>query len=259
MDSLTSKSLCAERLAADCLDSMLSPKPGILGYPSSAAQSTYYPNPITGEEVRMVSDTMVQNCIGVENTRIVKYPRADDEMEYTFDILQASVGKDREPRLVGRLEAGVGAHVRLIRGDHSQDLRRVNEALSEAGKYCANEAQRQMLQKLQDSFRSGDLEAYRDAQKIWVKDRSPKVEILFGFIEAYRDPYGTRAEFEGVVSVIDPEGSKALNALVERSQDFIAELPWVKDAAVDGKNGPFESDLFEAPEYTSVHGMHPST
>lgn len=116
MDSLTSKSVSAERLAADCVDSMLSPKPGVLGYPNSAAQSTYYPNPITGEEVRMVSDTMVQNCIGVENTRIVKYPGADDGMAYTFDILQASIEKDGEPRLVGRLEAGVGAHVRLIRG-----------------------------------------------------------------------------------------------------------------------------------------------
>lgn len=147
-----------------------------------------------------------------------------------------------------------GAHVRLVRGDHSQDLKRVNEALSEAAKYCANETQRQMLENLQDTFRSGDLEAYREAQRIWVKDRCPKVEVLFGFIEAYRDPYGARAEFEGVVSITDLEGSKALNTLVGRSQTFIAELPWVKDADVDGLNGPFESDLFEPPEYTSVHG-----
>ena len=206
----------------------------------------------------MVSDMMVQSSIGVENTRIVKNPQADYEMEHTFDILQASVEKDSEPRLIGRLQSGLGVQVRLLRGDHCQELGRVNEALAEATKYCANEAQKQTLQKLQDTFRSGDLEAYKDAQRTWVKDHYPKVEILFGFIEAYRDPYGTRAELEGVVSVIDPEGSKALNALVERSQDFIAELLWVKDATVDGENGPFESDLFEAPEHISVHGLYSS-
>ena len=208
----------------------------------------------------MVSDMMVQNCIGVENTRIVKSLEADHKKKHVFDILQASVERDNEPRVIGRLESVNDELVRLVRGDHSQDLKRVNEALSEAAKYCANETQRQMLEKLQDTFRSGDLEAYREAQRTWVKDRCPKVEVLFGFIEAYRDPYGTRAEFEGVVSITDPEGSKALNALVERSQTFIAELPWVKDTDVDGLNGPFESDLFEPPEYTSVHGrfcLHP--
>ena len=202
----------------------------------------------------MVSDMMIQNGIGVENTRIVKNLEAENEKNYVFDILQASVEKDNEPRVLGRLELLNGAHVRLVRGDHSQDLKRVHEALSEATKYCANETQRQMLEQLQNTFRSGDLEAYREAQRTWVKDRCPKVEVLFGFIEAYRDPYGVRAEFEGVVSITDPEGSRALNTLVERSQKFIAELPWVKNADVDGLNGPFESDLFEPPEYTSVHG-----
>ena len=220
---------------------MLSSRPGILGYPSSAAQSTYYPNPITAQEVHMVSDMMVQNRIGVENTRIVKNLQADHKKKHVFDILQASVERDNEPRVIGRLELDNNEHVRLIRGDHSQDLKRVTEALSEAAKYCANETQKQMLEELQETFRSGDLEAYREAQRTWVKDRCPKVETLFGFIEAYRDPYGTRAEFEGVVSITGPEGSKALNALVERSQTFIATLPWVKDAAVDGLNGPFRT------------------
>lgn len=233
---------------------MFASEPGSLGYPGLAAQSTYYPNPITKEEVHLVSRMMVQNSIGIENTRIVKYLRTDPEMDDVFHILQASVEKDSEPRLIGRLESGRGAIVLLVRGDHSQDLERINEALSEATKYCANETQRQMLRKSQHSFHTGDFEDYREAQRIWVKDRCPQVELLFGFVETYRDPYGSRAEFEGVVSIVDPKGSKVLNTFVERSQEFIAQLPWVKEAGIDGKNGPFEKDLFEAPEFTSVHG-----
>lgn len=93
VDSLTSKSPRAKRLANDCLDSMFSSRPGILGYPSSAAQSTYYPNPIAVQEVQMVSDMMVQNGIGVENTRIVKNLEADHEKNYVFDILQNPLRK----------------------------------------------------------------------------------------------------------------------------------------------------------------------
>lgn len=233
---------------------MLSPKPGILGYPGPTAQSSYYPTHITASEVKKVSDMMVQKSIGVENTRILKSGGTDGEANTFFDILQASVESDEAPRIIGQLEEASDASVRLVRGDHSYDLQRVNQALSEAVQYCANATQRRMLDKLQESFRSGDLEAYREAQTIWVKDRGPKVEVLFGFLEAYRDPYGTRAEFEGVVSISDPKGSKALTTLVERSQEFLAELPWVKGAAEDGVNGPYESDLFEAPEFTSVHG-----
>lgn len=198
---------------------------------------------------------LIQNSVDVENTRIMKRPQIDHKMGDTFDTLQASVEKDSEPRSIGRSESEVDAHVRLVRGDHSQDLERINEALCEAAQYCANETEKQMLQKLQESFRTGHLEAYKEAQRIWVKDRVRKVEVLFGSIEAYRDPYGTRAEFEGVVSVIEPKESLALNTLVDRSQEFIVELPWVEDAIADNENGAFESDLFEVPEYTSVHGI----
>lgn len=192
--------------------------------------------------------------IGVENTRILKIGGTGRGVETYFDILQASVENDEEPRVIGRLASDPDATVRLVRSDHSYDLQRINQALVEAAPHCANETQRRILDKLRESFRSGDLEAYKEAQKIWVKDRGPKVEVLFGYLEAYRDPYGTRAEFEGVVSINDPEGSKALKTLVERSQEFLAELPWVKGAIEDGVNGPYESDLFEAPEFTSVHG-----
>ena len=89
-----------------------------------------------------------------------------------------------------------------------------------------------------------------------MKDIKPAVETQFGFIEPYRDPFGVRAEFEGLVALVDAEETKLLTKLVENSARFIRRLPWagVSNGENDGK-GPFEKDLFEAPDFTSLHGM----
>jgi dipeptidyl-peptidase III len=235
---------------------MLSPTPGNLGFPGPNTQSGYYPPPTTSggvpistEDVKRVSELMIKKSIGVENTRIRKVVQ---ENKTFFTILQASVETDDSPQFVGDLTTDSTVH--LMRGDHSKELRRVNEELGEAVKYCANDGQKQMLEALRTSLQTGSLEMYKKAQRFWVKDLGPKVETIFGFLEAYRDPHGSRAEFEGVVAILDPTGSKALQQLCSTSNTFIAELPWVKNSTGGGANGPFESDLFEAPEYTAVHG-----
>lgn len=190
------------KLLEDCLGAMLSPKPGSLGFPAAAAQSAYYPEPITPDEVKLVSDLMVQKGVGLENTRIVKKDDLNGgASKSTFHILQASVETDDEARVIGQLDSGGGAKVRLVRGDHSKELERVNEALAEAARHSANLTQENMIAKLRETFLTGDIEDYKESLRLWVQDTSPKVETMLGFIEAYRDPSGTRAEFEGVVAI----------------------------------------------------------
>lgn len=101
------------------------------------------------------------------------------------------------------------------------------------------------------------METYRDSQKIWVKDRNPAVEIILGFVETYRDPYGVRAEFEGVVGIVDADETKVLAKLTQNSTKFIRRLPWASGYKEDENRGmgPFERDLFDPPDFTSLHGM----
>lgn len=129
---------------------------------------------------------------------------------------------------------------RLVRGDHSLELSHICSALTEASRYAANETQKAVISKYIESFRTGDLECYRESQRAWIGDKAPRVENTFGFVEPYRDPYGTRAEFEGIVAIRDTEATKALTKLVEHSATFIRRLPWVDGISVenDGK-GPF--------------------
>ena len=85
----------------------------------------------------------------------------------------------------------------------------------------------------------------------------PRVENIFGYVEPYRDPYGIRAEFEGLVAISDPEETRALTKLVEHSATFIRRLPWADGDSLenDGK-GPFEKALFEPPDFTSIHSTY---
>jgi len=105
-------------------------------------------------------------------------------------------------------------------------------------------------------LRTGSLHAYRDSQRICVKDNAPRVESIFGFVEPYRNPHGTRAEFEGLIAISDSEETQALTLLVENSTKFISRVPWAASQSLenDGK-GPFEKELFELPDFASIYGM----
>lgn len=218
--------------------------PFSLGYPSDNTQSCYYPaNDIKELDATIVSRVLEQNSVFPENTRLRK---AHDGGE--FDVLLASVERGEVARYP--LPNGQG-FVRLIRGDHSSDLQRVCDELTEAYKHATTDFQRQTLNAYLESFQSGSLDAYRESQRIWVRDKSPKVESIFGFVEPYRDPHGIRAEFEALVAIADDEETSLLAKLVERSVKFIRRLPWATSEN-DGK-GPFEKNLFEPPDFSSIH------
>ncbi|KAM4066812.1 peptidase family M49 domain-containing protein [Hirsutella rhossiliensis] len=229
------------------MSSINSMPPYSLGYPSQTTQSSYYPgNNITEKEVAMVSKVLEQNSIFPENTRIRKAENGSD-----FEVLLASV---RSGNIVQAfpLPDGKGS-VKLVRGDHSSELERICAELSEAIKYAANDRQRDVLRAYVESFQTGSLDAYRTSQRVWVRDKAPRVENIFGFVEPYRDPQGVRSEFEALVGIADDEETKLLAKLVDNSAKFIRRLPWAGPEN-DGK-GLFEKSLFEPPDISSIHTL----
>lgn len=202
---------------------MLSTPAYSLGFSSDHAQSAYYPEPsrMTKEEISSVSQQLECHLILPENTRIRK---VETTGQIAFEVLQASVEIDAEPREF-RIP-GSNNVIRLVRGDHSAELDQICSALSEASTYASTRRQQVFVSQFIESFQTGNLENYRDSQRTWVSDLNPRVENIFGFVEPYRDPFGTRAEFEALVAIADPEETKVLTKLVENSTTFIRRLPW---------------------------------
>ncbi|KAI1498306.1 peptidase family M49-domain-containing protein [Biscogniauxia marginata] len=105
-----------------------------------------------------------------------------------------------------------------------------------------------------ESFQTGSLDTYRDSQRMQVRDKAPRVKNIFGFVEPYHNPHGVKSKFKGLVAIADDEETRLLTRLVENSAKFIRRLPWAA-AKWNDKKGPFEKNLFEPPDFASIHTL----
>jgi dipeptidyl-peptidase III len=252
LNKVSQVSPVAAKLHEQISERILAPWPRALGFPSDVAQSSYYPGNLrlSREELTAISEIMEKKSILSENTRVRKHIVDDKAI---FEILQASTVIDEKPQIIG--DSGLG-QVQLTRGDHTIELSCISCCIDEARKYAANALQDSFLSNCQASFTSGDLEVYKESQRLWVKDRQPSVEVILGFVEPYRDPMGIRAEFEGLVAVTDKDETQALTNLVDNSDTFIKRLPWALNLEENNGKGPFEKELFEKPDFTSLYSKY---
>merc|ERR1711972_707559 len=109
--------------------------------------------------------------------------------------------------------------------------------------YCANDTQKKMLEKYIESYHTGSIDAHKDSQREWIRDKKPVVETNQGWIETYIDPTNERAYFEAWVAIVDLEKSKKFEALVVNSEKVIPQLPWPRF---------MEKDNFLAPDFTTL-------
>ncbi|KAI1129103.1 dipeptidyl peptidase III [Nemania abortiva] len=241
---------------------MLSPTPTAL----TLSESAYYlgDDKITLDEVATIARVMRLNDLEPENTRI---QRGTGDSRVSYKVLQASVESNAELRdhikgsafptevlWPGNRDDKLDGVIRLVRGDHSAEMAKICEHLLQAVRYSANATQARFILDYLESFTSGSLEAYRRAMKNWVQDVYPRVESILGFVEPYRDPYGVRCEWRGVVSIADLQETAKLTTLVNDSTKFIRTLPWSVPGDNDGK-GPFEKTEFNAPAFSVVHAL----
>uniref|UniRef100_V9KGU9 Dipeptidyl peptidase 3 n=1 Tax=Callorhinchus milii TaxID=7868 RepID=V9KGU9_CALMI len=208
--------------------------------------TTYFSGNCDLKDAELAQRFLDSKNISAYNTRMFKTTGKNGKC--TYEIRLASVLKDDTPtegesdNKCGLYEFD-GTRFKVVRGDYSALMKKVVENLEKARGYAANPNTQQMLEHYVRSFTCGCVEAHKEGSKYWVQDKGPIVESYIGFIESYRDPFGSRGEFEGFVAVVNKAMSAKFARLVSSAEQLLPQLPWPPQ---------FEKDGFLKPDFTSL-------
>ncbi|MGB3617779.1 MAG: dihydrofolate reductase [Catalinimonas sp.] len=112
-----------------------------------------------------------------------------------------------------------------VGGLYSEAIERIVYWLEKAVPVAENDTQRQAFEALIRYYRTGDLRAFDDYNKLWVQDTAASVDAINGFIEVYGDAMGYRGAYESVVSFKDMEATKRIKAIGDQAQWFEDNSP----------------------------------
>uniref|UniRef100_A0A8L0DU80 Dipeptidyl peptidase 3 n=1 Tax=Oncorhynchus mykiss TaxID=8022 RepID=A0A8L0DU80_ONCMY len=205
--------------------------------------TTYFSGNCCLEDAELAQKFLDSKNLSAYNTRLFK---KKSEGKSCYEVRLASAVQEGESDYFLFLKAIYDFEDRVFtvsRGDYDHLMKKVSENLEKAKDHAANENQKRMLEEYSRSFTFGSVEAHKEGSRFWIKDKGPIVESYIGFIESYRDPFGSRGEFEGFVAVVNKAMSERFAKLVSSAEVLLPELPWPKD---------FEKDRFLLPDFTSL-------
>lgn len=204
-----------------------SKEPSNLGY----GNTTYLSNNVTKEDTDLIQRFLDTHNISGVNTQLTKFDNTNKSYAIYISSLNEKKFQFEECQVIVQY------------GKFGYELKNMADELRKAIPYANNQLQRNMLEKIIESYITGDINAHKEAQVNWIKDKNPSIEVIHGFIETYRDPAGVRGEYEGVVSVVNKIQSIKYQRLTMNVSEIIKTLPWSSE---------FERDSFIIPNFTSV-------
>ncbi|KAI4814413.1 hypothetical protein KUCAC02_003609 [Chaenocephalus aceratus] len=207
--------------------------------------TTYFSGNCSLEDAELAQKFLDSKKLSAYNTRLFK---REKEGKACYEVRLASAVQ-KDCAVEGECETSCGSfnfedkEFTVKRGDYAPLMEKVSFYLQKAQAYAANENQRKMLEEYARSFTLGSVDAHKEGSRYWIKDKGPIVESYIGFIESYRDPFGSRGEFEGFIAVVNKAMSERFAKLVSSAEVLLPELPWPKE---------FEKDTFLKPDFTSL-------
>jgi dipeptidyl-peptidase-3 len=116
----------------------------------------------------------------------------------------------------------VTEEVASIDGLYGPAIEKIVYWLEKASGVAENDLQRQVIDKLIEFYRTGDLEKFDEYNILWIKDVESRVDFINGFIEQYYDPMGIKGSWEAMVNYKDLEATK-------RTETIAANAQWFED------------------------------
>ena len=113
--------------------------------------------------------------------------------------------------------------------------------LEKATGVAENGKQAEVLRKLIEFYRTGDLKTFDEYTILWVQETEAMVDFTNGFTETYGDPLGLKASWEGYANFKDLEATA-------RTEKLSANAQWFED------HSPVD-DRFKKAECRGVVGQ----
>lgn len=157
---------------------------------------------------------------GVTQKEVEDYYNA---LKDTTDLTPVSYGLNT--RVVKGPDGKVKEEVYRIGGVYSPAIERIVENLEMAIPYAESQKQKDVIAKLIDYYRSGDLKEFDDYSIMWVEDTGSKVDFINGFIESYGDPLGMTGSWESVVNFRNDDASHRTEIISNNAQWFENNSP----------------------------------
>jgi len=126
---------------------------------------------------------------------------------------------------VVKKDGKVVEEVASIDGLYGPAIAKIVYWLERAAGVAENDQQRKVIEALVAYYKTGDLEKFDAYNVLWVKDLTPLVDFVNGFIEVYDDPLGTKASWESLVNFKDLAATKRADALSANAQWFEDNSP----------------------------------
>lgn len=112
-----------------------------------------------------------------------------------------------------------------VGGLYSPAIEKIVYWLEKAATVAEDAHQKQVIEKLVQFYKDGDLKTFDDYSILWVKDLEPRVDFVNGFTESYGDPLGMKASWESIVNFKDLEATKRTETISSNAQWFEDNSP----------------------------------
>ena len=110
-------------------------------------------------------------------------------------------------------------------GLYGEAITKILEYLGKARKYAEDKKQVEVIDKLTEFYKTGDLATFDQYSIAWVENTAPMVDFVNGFIECYGDPLGLKCAWESIVNFKDIEATKRTECLSANAQWFEDNSP----------------------------------
>jgi len=97
--------------------------------------------------------------------------------------------------------------------------------LTQALNDMENDTQRQVLLKLIEYYKTGNLTMWDEYNILWLQDIHSLIDVVNGFIETYEDPLGMKATWESIVNFKNLEATKRTDIISKNAQWFEDNSP----------------------------------